>query len=121
MSDGFNILMSSAGHRVERLNILRESLRQLGLVGRLLASDMSRMSASFYVADQAILVPSCDSDEFIPAVLEICRENDIRLVVPNIDTELPKLSQAREQFAATLHVAGVCTRTNVSTAPPRDI
>ncbi len=100
MSDRFNILMSSAGQRVERLDILRESLRQLGLQGQLLASDMSRMVAAFYAADSARLVPSCHDDDFIPAVLEICRENEIRLLIPNIDTELPKLSEAREQFAA---------------------
>ena len=99
MTDTFNILMSSAGHRLERIHILRESLRQLGLDGRLFATDMSRMAASLYAVDRALIVPPCRDDGFLPATLEICRENNIRLLVPNLDTELPKLAEARKQFA----------------------
>lgn len=105
----FNILLSSAGRRFALLRILRETLRDLGLVGEVMAVDMSRLSAAFQSADRAFVVPRCTSPEFIPAMLEICRENGIRLVVPTIDTELPPLAAHRQAFA------GIGTTVAIST------
>lgn len=98
--ENFNILVSSAGRRVELQNILRETLSDAGLRGQVMAADMSPMSAAFHSADRSFLVPPCEDDDFIPAVLEICERHDIRLVVPTIDTELPYYAASRDRFAA---------------------
>ena len=99
MSGDFNVLISSAGRRIALLDIFRLTLGEMGLRGRVLAADMSRFSAAFQAADAGFLVPACTSPEFIPAVLEVCRREGVRLVVPTIDTELPLYAASRERFA----------------------
>jgi carbamoyl-phosphate synthase large subunit len=99
-TEGFNILVSSAGRRVALQNILRQTLSDAGVRGQVMAADMSPMSAAFHDADRSFLVPPCDDDEFIPAMLEICERHGIRLVVPTIDTELPFYAASRDRFAA---------------------
>jgi carbamoyl-phosphate synthase large subunit len=96
--DPFNVLISSAGRRVGLAGILRETLGDLGLSGRILAVDASRLAAALHAVDRAWLVPRCDDPRFIPRVLEICREQGVRLVVPTIDTELPFYASRRSEF-----------------------
>jgi carbamoyl-phosphate synthase large subunit len=100
MSAPFNILLSSAGHRVERVNILRATLAELGLTGKIVATDLSHLSAALQSADAAEIAPRCTSPEFIPTLLDICRRHEVKLVIPGIDTELPMLAAACDQFAA---------------------
>jgi carbamoyl-phosphate synthase large subunit len=95
----FNVLISSAGRRHALLEIFRRALGELGLDGEVMAGDMSRLSAAFQAADRAFLVPRCTSAEFVPRMLEICRENEIALVIPTIDTELPVYAAHRDAFA----------------------
>jgi predicted ATP-grasp superfamily ATP-dependent carboligase len=95
----FNILLSSAGHRIERLKMFRWTLAKLRLPGYVLVTDMSPISAAFQAADGAWTVPPCDSAEYIPTMLRLCRENNVRLLAPNIDPELTPLAVHRDQFA----------------------
>lgn len=102
-----NVLVSSAGRRVVLLDIFRETLRRLGLGGRVLAGDMSPTSAAFHHADAGILVPRCTASEFVPAVLDLCRRESVGLIIPTIDTELPVFARHRADFAAAGVVVAV--------------
>jgi carbamoyl-phosphate synthase large subunit len=82
------------------MDLFRRALAEQGLSGAVLATDMSPRSAAFHHADRAFIVPRCTSDEFVPEMLELCRRQGVRLVVPTIDTELPALARARSEFAA---------------------
>jgi carbamoyl-phosphate synthase large subunit len=94
----FNVLISSAGRRVALIDIFRRTLEKMGLDGRVYAADASRLSSAFHSADRGFLVPPCASPEFVPAMAELCRETDVRLVVPTIDPELPVYAAARDRF-----------------------
>jgi len=94
-----NVLISSAGRRVALMDLFRAALVDLELEGRVLATDMSPLSAAFHHADESFIVPRCTTDEFIPAMLELCERERVGLVVPTIDTELPALAAARDRFA----------------------
>jgi carbamoyl-phosphate synthase large subunit len=100
MREDFNVLISSAGRRVALLKAFRQSLGELDLQASVQAADMSPLSAAMQIADARHLVPACTTAEFIPHLLDICRENSIRLLVPTIDTELKAYSEACEEFAA---------------------
>lgn len=95
-----NVLISSAGRRVELLRLFRRDLDDLGVKGRVIAADMSATSAAFHDADDQFLVPRCTHDEFIPTVLEECQRRQIGLIVPTIDTELAAYAAHRDTFAA---------------------
>ncbi len=94
----FNVLISSAGRRVALLRAFRKALADLGLPGRVIATDMSAMSAAFQEADAGFLVPPCDDEGFIPTLLQVCAREHVGLVVPTIDTELQVLADQRERF-----------------------
>jgi carbamoyl-phosphate synthase large subunit len=94
------ILISSAGRRGQLVSCFRESALELGVELEVLATDMRpELSAACQLADRSAAVPPCSSPEFVPALLRLCREHQVSLIVPTIDTELQVLSDAREAFA----------------------
>jgi carbamoyl-phosphate synthase large subunit len=97
-AEAFNVLLSSAGRRVALLNILRRTLREMDLPGKVFAADSSKLSSAFHSADRAFQVPSCASAEFVPAMLDICRRHGVRLLIPTIDQELPVYAEHRDRF-----------------------
>lgn len=100
MPPSFNILLSCAGHRVERVRILRATLDAMGLRGRVVTADAAPLSAAAAVADAAEILPPCRDAGFVPALLDVCKRHEIHLVIPEIDPELPVLAAARDQFSA---------------------
>jgi carbamoyl-phosphate synthase large subunit len=114
-TDDFNVVVSSAGRRVALLEILRDTLRRLQLTGSVIAVDVNRRASAFHRADAAFLVPPCDSSEFIPALLELCRCHNVRLLVPTIDTELSCYAENRDAFAAIGTVVLVSAPETVAT------
>jgi carbamoyl-phosphate synthase large subunit len=93
-----NILISSAGRRVSLMNCFRESLAELGIAGRIIAVDATPYSAAVQLADDFYLVPRCTDPNFIPEIQQICEQEEVRLVVPTIDTELPAYAAATGSF-----------------------
>jgi carbamoyl-phosphate synthase large subunit len=95
------VLFSSAGRRVELLNCFRRDAQALNLPLRILAVDVApEFSAACRLADASFPVPRCTAEDFIPALLEICRRESVQLVVPTIDTEVQVLAENRERFTA---------------------
>lgn len=99
MTTEFNVLISSAGRRVALLDIFRRTLPEMGLRGRVIAADMSPLSSAFHSADDAVLVPRSTDPDFIPVMIEVCRERNIGLLVPTIDPELPVYARNASLFA----------------------
>src|SRR5690554_6081030 len=86
--DKFNILLSAAGRRVSLLKILKKTLSDLSLDGEVFALEMSRAAPAYHVADRAFLGPRCTAPGFIERVLQICLDNNVKLIIPTIDPEL---------------------------------
>jgi carbamoyl-phosphate synthase large subunit len=99
MSD-VNVLVSSAGRRVSLVRILKQTLADMGLPGRVLAVELSRLSPAFHICDQGWVVPSCDSPGYVSALLEICAREKVRLLIPTIDPDLEVLAAHRLEFQA---------------------
>lgn len=101
------MMLSSAGRRVSLLRSFRQSAGILGADLTMFACDMTpEWSPACMEADKAFAAPPAESEAFIPAMLDICKREQIALVVPTIDTELLAYSRARDQFGAIgCHVA----------------
>jgi carbamoyl-phosphate synthase large subunit len=95
MSD-INVLILSAGRRVELIKCFKKAARDLGISGSVVAVDCSQTAPALYFADKYRLVPRIDSGDYIRALIEICNEEKISLVVPTIDTELLLLAENRK-------------------------
>jgi carbamoyl-phosphate synthase large subunit len=69
----------------------RRGLDELGLDGRLVGVDIDPLAAALQVTDSSRIVPRFTSPDYIPALLDVCREEDIDLLVPLNDHEMPSL------------------------------
>lgn len=98
MSTKVNILLTSAGQRVSLLRSFQESLRSLGIDGKIGAADMRRDAPTMHVADFSVHVPSARDAHYTESLLEACREHRVSLVIPLIDPELPVLAACRKEF-----------------------
>jgi carbamoyl-phosphate synthase large subunit len=92
----FPILVSSAGRRVELMALLREDATRLGLQPRIVATDTNPVVApACLAADVYYEVPPTNDKSFIASLVEVCRKEGVRLLVPTIDSELQPLARDR--------------------------
>ena len=97
MSD-INVLILSAGRRVELVNCFKKAANELKISGSVFAADCSLTAPALYFADKFRQVPRIDSGDYIRALIDICNEDNISLVIPTIDTELLLLAENRKNM-----------------------
>lgn len=114
MTPDFNVLILSVGRRVGLVQIWQRTLRQMGLAGRILATDVSTYSSALQIADQGFLVPPCSDPDFVEHIVELCRTHDVQLLIPRIDAELSLLATHREDFAKVGTVVAVSSPETVT-------
>ncbi len=93
-----NILFTCVGRRVALMDSFRQALRDLGLRGKMLATDVTRTSPGLHIADVGVLVPPAGGDDYVPALLRTVRKHHVRLLVPVTDLDLLPLARRREEF-----------------------
>jgi|WetSurMetagenome_2_1015567.scaffolds.fasta_scaffold68223_2 carbamoyl-phosphate synthase large subunit len=94
-----NVLLTCIGRRVSLLRAFRRAMATVGVRGKILGSDWSAMAPAFYEADEGFMVPGVNSPHYVDIILDLCRKQQVGLVIPLVDTELLTLSRARERFA----------------------
>lgn len=94
----FTILFSCIGRRVALVNAFRESMRRLGLKGRILGSDMAPHSSAFQVCDEAHVVHSSTHKDYVDQLVALCRDKGVDLLIPLIDPELHILAGLNARF-----------------------
>jgi carbamoyl-phosphate synthase large subunit len=93
MARPLTVLITSAGSRAALLECFRESGRHLDLDLTMMAADMRPShSAACARADRSFALPPCSAPGYSEAVLEVCGEHDVDVVIPTIDTELALLA-----------------------------
>ncbi|MCR5421910.1 MAG: ATP-grasp domain-containing protein [Lachnospiraceae bacterium] len=97
MSD-INVLVLSAGRRVELIKCFKKAAAELGISGKVIAADCSDTAPALYFADNFRLVPRIDSGRYVEAVIELSKEYNISLIVPTIDTELLLLAGNKKRI-----------------------
>jgi carbamoyl-phosphate synthase large subunit len=93
------LLISSIGRRTQLTECFQQALEGLGLEGRILGADASpEFAPAAYLTDETFSVPRCSDHEFIPAMLALCRSEEVKLLIPTIDPELPLYASHRRAF-----------------------
>lgn len=95
-----NVLITAASRRVPLLRAFQAALRDLGVPGRVLVTDVNPLSPAVHLADRWYEVPLTSDPAYIEAVLAICRTERVDLVIPTIDDELVLFGDARSRFDA---------------------
>lgn len=86
--NSINILILSAGRRVELLNCFKKASKDLKINSKIIATDLLDTAPAIYFADNYYLIPQIGSDDYIEKIIDICNKENIRLIIPTIDTEL---------------------------------
>jgi carbamoyl-phosphate synthase large subunit len=92
-----NVLLTCGGRRNYLVDYFR---RALAGKGRVVVTDASSAAPALAAADCAFTVPPITDDSYIGILENICRSNEIGLIVPLNDLELPLLSSHRGRFEA---------------------
>lgn len=86
------VLFTCVGRRVEMVQIFKTVFEDV------YGSDLSSTAPALQFCDKTFLVPPIYSDDYIPALEEICRREQIDVLIPTIDTDLLLLSENRHVF-----------------------
>src|SRR5690554_1013767 len=92
-----NILFTCAGRRNYLINYFKEALKG---EGKVFATDMQLTAPALLDADVALQVPAIYSEDYIPSLLIIVKDNHINCVISLNVLELPILSEAKSQIEA---------------------
>jgi len=94
-----NVLILSAGRRVELVQAFQREIAVRGLDAKVFAVDLDpQYAAACHVADAYFNAPRVTDPSYISFLIRSCLERSISLVIPTIDTELLALSESRALF-----------------------
>lgn len=90
-----NVLLTSVGRRSYLVEYFKQAL---GTEGRVICANMYTEAAGMYAADVAVKTPPAQSDEYVPALLDICTKYEVNLLCSLHDLDVYILSQHSELF-----------------------
>ena len=87
-----SVLITSAGRRVSLVRNFQKH-------SKVFACDMNPfLSSACQVSDGYFKVPRVTDKSYLDELKKICKENNIKIIIPTIDTELSILAKAKEEF-----------------------
>lgn len=96
INQSLNILLTSVGRRSYLVKYFKEALKDNG---RVHVANSTFITPAFGVADASVVTPLIYSNEYIPFLLQYCKENDIKAIISLFDVDLPILAKNRDKFA----------------------
>jgi carbamoyl-phosphate synthase large subunit len=107
-----NVLITAASRRVPLVRAFRNAVERFGR-GRVVTTDMNPMSPALYFGHKHYIVPLTTDKNYIPIIEGICDAEDVHLIIPTIDDELPIFGSAIARFQeAGIDVAVSSERTS---------
>lgn len=94
--DNKNILILSAGRRVELIKCFKKAAERLKIKTKIVAADLMNNAPALYFADKKYQIPRIGDKNYIDSIINICNNENIDLIVPTIDTELLILAEEKE-------------------------
>jgi len=92
------ILFTGVGRRIELLQAFRNAAHVLNMELKIYGADMAGTAPSLVYCDYTRKVVSMRNSSYIENLMQICRDDNISLLIPTIDTDLLSLSENKERF-----------------------
>ena len=92
-----NVLITAASRRVPLVRAFRNAVEKLSN-GCVVTTDINPMSPALYFGHKHHIVPLTTDRYYIPIIGSICDAEDVSLIVPTIDDELPIFGRALSRF-----------------------
>ncbi len=93
-----NVLITSASRKVSLVRAFQKAVEETG-GGRVIAVDASPLAAALYLADAHLLVPRLEEEAFLPDLVDLCQREEVGLLIPTRDEELPFFAKHQEDFS----------------------
>lgn len=93
-----NILLLSVGRRVELIQCFKNAALIENINSKIIAVDILETAPAMYFADKKYIIPRIGEEGYIDSIINICNTENIKLIVPTIDTELLILAENREKI-----------------------
>jgi len=98
MNIKINVLITSISRKVWLVKSFKDALKQAGNNGKVISVDSNPLSAGFYFSDKYYLVANSTEQIFIPEILNICKRESIKLLIPTRDGELLLFAENKHKF-----------------------
>ena len=92
-----NVLLTCAGRRSYEIGAFREAVEGHGLV---FACDADPSAPALRTADRSFIVPRIEAAGYVDTLIDLCRQNEVGLLIPAFEPELPLLASRRREFEA---------------------
>ncbi|MFA5293109.1 MAG: ATP-grasp domain-containing protein [Phycisphaerae bacterium] len=96
----FNVLFTCIGRRVSLLNSFKKAAKELKLNCRFFGTETTELSSALQLCDKKFIVKSVNHQHYTKQLLQIVKQNNVKLLIPTVDLDLQILSENREKFAA---------------------
>jgi len=93
-----NVLITSVSRKVWLVNAFKDALNHVGIKGKVVSVDVNPLSAGLYVSDAHYIVPLSSDRSFMPKIFEICRRQNVRLLVPTRNGELLLFAKNKDKI-----------------------
>lgn len=93
-----NILFTSSGRRVSLIRKFKEAYALHRIKGKIVTADVKTTAPTAFMSDRHVLVPKVTEQHYLNSLLTICREENIHLIIPLIDSELVLLAANKPLF-----------------------
>ncbi|MFD2726442.1 ATP-grasp domain-containing protein [Hyunsoonleella rubra] len=94
-----NILITSAGRRVSLVKAFQSELSYIFPGAKVFVADLrTDLSAAAQIVDKAFDICRITDPDYIPMLLDICVQNEVKLVIPTLDTELSVMAKSKSLF-----------------------
>lgn len=94
-----NILITSSGRRVSLIKAFKKSLVLLQSESKIFITDLdTKRSPAAYFSDKSFNIGYFKDSDYIDELLNICRKNQVSIVIPTLDTELIQLAKVKSLF-----------------------
>lgn len=90
-----NILLTSVGRRSYLVEYFRKALKE---DDRIIVSNANAMTTAMQMADKSYVSPIIYDKEYIPFIKDICKKENIDILLSLFDIDLPVLSAHKEEF-----------------------
>jgi len=93
-----NVLITAASRRVPLVRAFRSAVRRFG-GGRVITTDINPLSPALYFGHKHHIVPLITDRNYIPIIESVCDAEEVNLIIPTIDDELPIFGRVLDRFA----------------------
>lgn len=93
-----NVLVTSAG-TASAINVIKALRLQQDYPIHILAVDADPTAAGLYIADEHAIVPKCSQSDYIPTLLKLAQEYQIRALYPIYSQEIDVVAAHASLFA----------------------